>query len=78
MIQALRATKDIRSNMPLWRAGEESPEDMKLNQLQCTLCVCVCIPLWIGRQGGFHGVEGVHRMNGGIIRVPPTVLERQP
>lgn len=43
-----------------------------------SVCVCVFVPLWIGRQGGFHGVEGVHRMNGGIIRVPPTVLERQP
>lgn len=46
--------------------------------INCSMCVCVCVPLWIGRQGGFHGVEGVHRVNGGIIRVPPTVLERQP
>lgn len=41
-------------------------------------CASVHVPLWIGRQGGFHGVEGVHQMNGGIITVPPTVFERQP
>lgn len=59
MIQALRATKDIRSNMPLWRAGEESPEDMKLNQLQCTLCVCVCVYLCgLGGREGFMELRG--------------------
>lgn len=36
------------------------------------------VPLWIGRQGWFHGVEGFHQMNGGIITVPPTVFERRP
>lgn len=42
------------------------------------VCASVHVPLWIGRQGGFHGVEGVHQMNGGIITVPPTVFERPP
>lgn len=44
------------------RRSHGSPEDV---------CECECVPLWSGRQGGFHGVEGVHLLNGGTMREPP-------
>lgn len=40
--------------------------------------LCAFIPLWSGRQAGFHGVEGVHWMNGGTIREPPLSSSGSP
>lgn len=49
-----------------------------LLECACTNAPGHIVPLWIGRQGGFHGVEGFHQMNEGIITVPPTVFKRRP
>lgn len=41
-------------------------EDNALSTPSLSHSECLCVPVRSGRQTGFHGVEGVHRRNGGV------------